>query len=87
MRSGDRRACELGERRDKEEGGQGLACRERQGASSGVLGRPEVAGGGWKGAGTVRERTVARSRACKWPACHFLAKWAWPGMSGSSRDE
>ena len=31
-------------------------------------GGPRVAGGGWKGAAIVRERTVARSRACKWLA-------------------
>ena len=23
---------------------------------------------------TVRERSVARSRTCKWPACHFFGK-------------
>ena len=94
-----RRACELvhwssravgaraegASRRDKEEGDRGMVCHRHRGASSGALGRPEVAGGGWKGAATVRERTVARSRACKWPACHFLAKWARPGMSGSSK--
>ena len=52
-------------------GDQGLACRGRRGASSGVLGRPEVAEGGWKGAATVRERTVARSRAPQWLAWPF----------------
>ena len=61
-----------GSRREKEEGDRGVACRRRLGASSSVLGRPEVAGGGWQGAATVRERTVARSRAPKWPAWHFL---------------
>ena len=68
------RACEGGRRREKEEGDQGLACCGRRGASSGALGRPEVAGGGWQGAATMQERTVARSKACKWPACHFFGK-------------
>ena len=80
-----RRACEAahwssraagaraswGERREKEEGDRGVACRRRRGASSGALGRPEVAGGGWQGAATVPGRTVARSGACKWHAMAF----------------
>ena len=80
-------ACEQGQEREREEGADQLPCPGRRGVSSGALGRPEVAGGAWQGAATVRERTVARSRACKWPACHFLAKWARPSMSGSSREE
>ena len=59
------RACEGGRRREKEEGDQGLACCGRRGASSGVLGRPEVAGGGLQGVATVPGRTVACSGACK----------------------
>ena len=54
------------------QGADHVACRERGGALAGARGRPEVAGGGWKGAATVRERTVARSRAPIWPAWHFL---------------
>ena len=83
-----RRACEAahwssraagaraskGSRREKEEGDKGVACCGCRGESAGVRGRAEVAGGGWQGAATVRERTVARSRACKWPACHFFGK-------------
>ena len=61
-----------GERREKKEGDRGVACRRRRGASSGALGRPEVAGGGWKGSATVRGRTVARSRACLWLPWHCL---------------
>ena len=52
-------------------GARGVACCGRRGTSSGVLGRPEVAGGGWQGAATVRERTVARSRAPKWLGMPF----------------
>ena len=38
-----------------------------------------MAGGGWKGAATVRECTVARSRAPKWPA--------WPFSMQGGRDQ
>ena len=55
-----------GSRREKEEGARGVACCGRRGTSSGALGRPEVAGSGWQGAATVRERTVACSRAPIW---------------------
>src|SRR4051812_22421938 len=61
-----------GERREKKEGASSVPCCGRRGTSSGALGRPEVAGCGWKGAATVRGRTVARSRACVWPSWHCL---------------
>ena len=57
-----------------EEGDRGVSCFGHRGASAGMRGRAEVAGGAWQGAATVRERTVARSRACEWPACHFFGK-------------
>ena len=57
-----------GSRREKEKGDQAVACSGRRGASSGALGRPEVAGGAWQGAATVWERTVACSRAPEWLA-------------------
>ena len=63
-------ACK-GSRREKEEGDQAMACCGCRGASSGALRRPEVAGGAWQAVSTVRERTVARSRAPKWPAWPF----------------
>ena len=39
---------------------------DAEAASGDTLGRPEVAGGGWQGAATVRECTVALSRAPIW---------------------
>ena len=43
-----------------------MPCPRRRGSLVRHAGRPEVAGGGWQGAATVRERTVARSRAPIW---------------------
>ena len=57
--------------RGKEEEDRGVACCRRRDASSGVLGRPEVVGGIGQRAATVQGRTVARSRACIWPAWPF----------------
>src|SRR4051812_26537778 len=41
-------ACEQGQEREKEEGADRMPCCGRRGASAGVRGRAEVAGGGWK---------------------------------------
>ena len=76
-----------GSRREKEEGARGVACCGRRGTSSGALGRPEVAGGAWQGAATVRERTVARSRACLWLPWHSLRGRGVSLMSGNAREK
>ena len=64
--------------RKREEGPDSVACYGRRGALSGALGRPEVAGVVGQRGATVRECTVACSRAPKWPAWPFSMQCGCP---------